>query len=340
MNTTHKTGNKTHSVVFTILLHILVVIFFLAGLRVYGQVNEPKIEFVLNPTYPHAYEFTSVTIRSFSFDTQSALFSWSINGKPASTGRGVKSASFTTGPLGSKTAVSVIIVPFEGMKIKKTIDVYASDLDILWTASSYTPPFYRGKSLPTRGSTVTFVASPFFESAQTGKETDFLFEWNVDGKEMRQQSGYGARVFSLNIGRNSNTEYRIQARVTNPATNATQTKSFSLPIYDPALLFYELHPLQGPLTGRAISDRRAIAPDSEIQVLAVPYYASQPPAALDFGWKVENTDIARGEKGERADVLTYHAEQGSRGQQIVSLSILNPFNILERIQESFRIYVE
>lgn len=302
------------------------------------QVSE-DIQLTLSPKYPGPNELVHISARSFSFNMDTTKIEWRVNNVVVKTGKGETEITVTTGAIGKPTTITVSANPPTTTSYKQTLTIWPSAVDILWHVNTYIPPTYRGKALPVRGSTVTLIAMPSL-AAKAGyyNPKTLYYEWRVNDTLFIPQSGRRKQLFTLPITLSSNIPQTISVTVRDEDKTVTQQKEVTINVREPELYFYELHPLQGPRTERAILNQFTIAPDSEVQLLAVPYYASQPPAALDFGWKVENIDIARGEG--RADVLTYHAEQGSRAQQIVSLTILNPFNILERIQESFRIYVE
>lgn len=293
----------------------------------------------LSPAYPGPREQVSISAQTHSFDVNMVSLSWHVNGKFVTSGKGITEITITTGPIGTPTNIKVTANPPTGTHYEKTLTIWPSDLEVLWHTDTYTPPGYRGKALPVRGSTITYTALP---SVATGAgyydPKALLYEWRIDNILQKNQSGRGKNMLSLPVTKSKNVPPEVSVRVYNENETVTQEKDVSLIVREPELLFYELHPLQGPLYRRTLEDTFRVGSGGETRILAEPYYASGKPSFLHYQWKIDTANIAS--DTVNSEILSYITEAGSKAQQRIALEITNPFNILEQIHKSFRIYVE
>lgn len=325
------------------------LIFIICGIFFYGnstlaQVDETNLStdilLSLSPVYPGPHEQVRVTAQTYSFDVNTIPLSWYVNGKLVKSSKGATVITITTGAIGTPTTIKVIANPPTLTRYEKTLTIWPSDFQVLWYTDTYTPVGYRGKALPVRGSIVTFSTLPLFvgKNGSYNPET-LLYEWRVDNILQKNKSGRGEKTFSLPITKSKNVPPRVSVRVYNEDKTITQEKHLLVAVREPELIFYELHPLRGPLYQQSFGNTYKIASGGETQILAEPYYTSGRPIDLNFIWKIENTALTP-TPTKHPEVLAYYTEAGSVADQNISLEIQNPFNILEQIRKSFRIHVE
>src|SRR3989304_7885141 len=114
----------------------------------------------ITPPNPAPYENTTITLKSYVYNLDSVMISWSLNSKTAASGVGKKSFSATAPAAGGDTSIVATISLPDGT-IESKITLKPSVMVLLWQANdSYVPPFYRGKALPTPDSEVKIVAIP------------------------------------------------------------------------------------------------------------------------------------------------------------------------------------
>lgn len=303
---------------------------------VYSSTN---ILLSFSPAYPGPREQVRVLAQTYSFDVNTVSLSWYVNGNLVKSGKGVTEITITTGAIGTPTTIKVTANPPTTTSYEKTLTIWPSNFDVIWYADTYTPVGYRGKALPIRGSVVTLTALPLF----MGKNGPYnpktlLYEWRIDNTLQKNKSGAGKNTLSLPITKSKNVPPQVSVRVYNEDKTITQEKRVEIIIHEPELLFYELHPLRGPLYQQVIGNTFQIASGGETRILAEPYYASGKPPFLRYQWKIDNTNIAS-DTGH-PEILSYLTEAGSKAQQRIALEVTNPFNILEQIRKSFLVHVE
>ena len=316
---------------------------FALCVSVYAQQDDPSLSkdilLTLSPAYPGPHEQVRVAAQTFSFDVNAVSLSWHVNGTLVKSGKGVTDIMVTTGSMGTPTSIMVTAAPPTATQYKNSLTIWPSSLDVLWYTDTYTPPGYQGKALPVRGSVITLVAMPSFVTKDGSyDQKTLLYEWRIDNILQKTASGKGKNTFLLAVTKNKNVPPQAVVRVYNENKTITQEKRVEIAIREPELLFYELHPLQGPLYQQAIGNTFQVASGGETRILAEPYYTSGESSFLRYQWNIDNTNISS--DSDHPEILSYSTESGSRAQQTIALEITNPFNILEQIRKSFRIHVE
>ncbi|MEK7173627.1 MAG: hypothetical protein AAB710_00935 [Patescibacteria group bacterium] len=324
----------------TILLVLCILPFSIP--QTHAQLDESRKDIQLNtsPKYPGPNEIVRVEAQSYSFDTRTTLFTWSVDDVEKGSGIGKTSVSITTKNIGVSTRVTVKASPASGIPYENSITITPSHMDVLWHSNSYTPAWYRGKALPARGSIVIITALPMFTYQGTGvKSSALVYDWWLDNKLLRSGSGIGKNSLSVNISSNGNIVHRVRVRAADPASGITQEKNINLVVQNPKLLFYELDPLRGPRADTAIGNLFTLPAGSETKFLSVPYYISGNPRSFQHTWNVGTANLpVSGDADPTA--LTYRAEQGAAGRQTISLILENPRQITEQVRGSFQIIVQ
>lgn len=327
-----------------LLLYLFVFFVFPAGcFIVQAQADQVSgdIQFELSPKYPGPNEQVRIQAVSHSFDKNTAPYTWYVNGKQVEKGTAKTEISITTGAVGTSLVVRVVATPPGIRTYDNSITIRPSTLDLIWDTNSYTPTEYRGKALPAQNSIVTAIAMPSFVTSSGKRQaSSLIYDWWVNNKLLKERSGRGKNTLHVRMASNSNTQHTIRVRVSDDKNEVTQQKQVAIQIHDPLLLFYELHPLNGPQYQSAIANSFRVAPGEQKSFLAIPYFASAPQNALTYAWRVNNEKIPPSADDKTPYILNYFTEEGSSAQQSVSLEITNPFYMLEFIKKSFRVYAE
>lgn len=143
-------------------IKFLIIGFFLLGMtsvpllsraEMQIEVQEGEIEVKTNPSNPQPYQNVTITLSSYATDLNKAIISWQGESGTLISGIGKTSYSFTAGGPNTTTIFSINIKPTGSMStITKRVVIAPSEIEIMWEAvDGYTPPFYKGKSLPISG---------------------------------------------------------------------------------------------------------------------------------------------------------------------------------------------
>jgi hypothetical protein len=170
-----------------------------------------------------------------------------------------------------------------------------SPIDILVDSDSYVPPFYRGRALPSAGTTIRLQAIPYFKSADGSSvpTSDIIFTWKQDDRVVGNVSGLGeASVILPAALLYGTTDIEVDAQSADNASFGTAT--VSVPSIVPPLTLYEDNPLLGITYYRAMSGDMAIA-DTEMTFAVVPYFAqaqSLNDPQFTYAWTVNGSSIS------------------------------------------------
>lgn len=298
-----------------------------------GLGNLAVIEISSQPKYPRPNQSVVVSLASFSTDLNRAQISWYVNGLLAESGSGLLSITTTAGGSGKTTTVSADITTAEGALVTKTLSFRPSELDLVWEAESYTPPFYRGKALYPLQGDVRIVALPHMldDSGSPIPAHTLIYTWKQDGTVLGSKSGYGRnalRVAGSVLGR----QIQVTATAETSDNTHTATKTIIIPTATPRVVFYETHPLLGTRFERALSGTVPLT-ENEMRISAVPYFFSGGVVdALRYSWRLGGNAIS-----ETGNEIIVRHENGAQGTTAVSVDVTHPADILQSADASFSI---
>lgn len=329
--------NKAYLVKFIISL-IGFVFFAAIQSGAYAQTaNDISISAI--PQFPKVNEVVSLQLSSLSTDLNRASISWTLNGEVRVSGIGKTNFQFTTGPLGSVSRITASITTIDGRQLTRSTAIRSTGVDILWEAFSYTPPFYKGRAVPSFNGLVTLIAIPELvnEGGSKTKSSEVVYQWKQGGISLGSASGYGRQKVVINTGLSPRRlqTITVEASTLNGALRAEG--AVSVPNKDPIVLFYKKHPLQGIGYEKALKDS-VFLNGEEIILRAEPYFFSLDDLLRDelrYTWNVNNSPISVEDNQKE---VTFRREiQG--GTSLVSLKIKNKnlFRVLQKASETLSI---
>lgn len=323
-----------------ILIYLSVVYFlFMAPFFIYAQIPGigDLISFKVYPENPKANQIVNVEIESFSVDLDRAeQISWTVNGELVARKAGIKQIQFETGELGSRSVVAVTIYGTEIGTISESITIAPTEVDLLWQAETYTPPFYKGKALPASSADITILAIPYFITTNGVKldSDDLIFTWEKDGKVLGNYSGRGRDNIKIK-GAKIYSGTRIKVEVSSVGNSLSGKKSVIIPSFFPRIVFYKNDPILGIRYEKAVWDTAELF-DEEVTITAHPYFFSsknRTNSDFEYKWKVNGSSVDGSPDDESSLVLRQVGD--GEGTASVSLSIQNLDKILQSAGESF-----
>jgi hypothetical protein len=172
--------------------HILIIsfIFLLSFIGITLGQTIPQQELVLDitliPTNPQPQQRTIAQITTISGNINRANISWFLNGEPLDAGIGKKQIEFITPPAGN-TAILSVEATLDGVSGTTSLTIIPGQVDIIWESpESYTPPFYKGKAIPSAMANIRVVAIP---SALAPRNVSY--QWERNGSVLQGNSGAG-----------------------------------------------------------------------------------------------------------------------------------------------------
>lgn len=247
------------------------------------------------PELPGPNTDVKIRLEAYGTDLTRADITWSVNGTVAKTGRGETLFETNSGNVGTSKKISVVILPVGGVPVRKTITIAPQEIDLVWEARTYTPPFYKGKALPTYQSDVVVEALPNFfnvNGSQRIPPSSLTYTWRKEGNVVQDSSGYGRNYIAFS-GSILLRPAEIMVEVKSD-TKESARALFTLPYYEPEVLVYEKSPLYGVLFNKSISDGIQKLDNQEVAYEVYPAYFStltKKNSLMSYEWAINNTQI-------------------------------------------------
>lgn len=247
----------------------------------------------ITPKNPRPFSGVAITLTSYSIDLDKATIEWRSGGKTVLSGTGKTKYSFTSGGPNTYTNFDITIIE-EGASspVIKNVSIGASDIDLLWEAvDSYTPPFYKGKALPSKGSRLKVVAFPNTSGLSQTNSKNIVYTWKSQYNVVKSASGAGKNKFTFTNSDIRNSE-KISVSASGPGGVYTAEGTLNINIVNPQIIFYKKSPLEGVLYQNRLEDGGYVSED-EVTFVAEPYFLSfnNEQGGFLYNWKINGVSI-------------------------------------------------
>lgn len=309
-----------------ITLVLLLSPFFLAAPFALSQMFlGASVNVVIDPPTPAPRSSVLITIESFSTDLNQASFVWYVNGVIKKQGPAEKTLTLITGGLGTTQIVDVDIDTKDIGPVSKRITIAPAEVDIIEQADSFTPPFYKGKTLTPPEGQVTLIALPSLVT-QGGRKlssSEIIFKWKRDNKVLGDQSGLGKNTLTLTAPYAPGETTIVTLEASAPGYNLSANQRYYLSPGTPEIVFYENNPLLGVTLNRALSTPYLLS-QSEVTFIAYPFtFDADVLSNTDTSllWNINYKNVETPKIGR--NILTLRRPEGVSGSSNVSLDIQN-----------------
>lgn len=300
---------------------------------------EEQISTEVSPKTPAPGEQVKISVESFSTDLDKANFNWTQDGSTIQKGKGIKSIFITAPNNGNSTTIRVSIEKEGGGTISETFTIAPAEVDIIWEARTYTPPYYKGKSLFTSEADVRLIAMPnFIRSGSLVDPSTLDYKWSINGSVIESLSGYGKRVVELK-GNLIQREVVIKVEVTANNSNLKAVGTTKLDDVQPEVILYENNPLLGVVFEKAVNGK-FVLDRPEIELQAIPYFFSTPQKEngfTNYSWRINGNLV---EEGVANSFVRFRNESGEEGQSTISVDVEHFENILQAAKTNLNLKFE
>ncbi len=292
-----------------------------------------QISFINSTSVPKPGQLITTKIENYSYDLNRLQISWYINDVLVKREIGATQHQFTVGELGKTTKVRVVILKPDGQTIEKTYSYRPAEVDLIYEAETFTPPFYEGKAYFSRQSSLKVVAMPQVLD-KGGKYVDsknLSYKWYLDGSVVQNQSGYGKNTFNY-TGALLSKGARIGVEISTIEDGAVANNSIFINPTEPKILIYEKSPDLGTLYNKIVGDSFSIN-KTEIEFEAVPYFFKKDSIlnkATVYSWKLNGQKI----NAPNQNSLVFRNENNQDGTASISIDVSNE-TILQKAREGF-----
>lgn len=280
-----------------------------------------------SPENPSPGQNTTIKLESYLTDLNRAKITWLVNGKIERSGTGMTSFSTAAGPSGSTVTVTAAITTAEGKQYQRTVSLQPADVDLIIEGQSYTPAFYKGKSLYLYQGDVGIIAIPNFINNKTRIDPKkLIYTWKSNDTVLGNVSGYGKDSIVI-YGNVISRPTAVSVTVTSEDGAISGYKTINLSPQMPKTLLYEDSPLLGTLFNKSLSGSFKLVGD-EVRIRAVPYYFSgefpHDSTSISYAWQM-NSDTAN----SRGNSIVLRKAPGLSGNSSVSVKTTSTSKILQ-----------
>lgn len=307
-----------------------------AAQELFPIINTLSIE--TEPRYPRPHETAILRAVGNDIELSRGVISWIANGEHIASGIGLKETSLKLDALGTAVTVEVIVVAPDGSRSAASAVIRPTEVDLVWSAGTYTPEFFDGRALPSAGSTMRAEAIARFRRANGSlfSTDDLEYTWYRNNRVLGSISGRGKNIVHIEAPALFGTDV-ISVTVASLDGAWSGSAAERVASREPILLLYLVHPLFGILTNAALP-AYATAGDREATFAAVPYYAdtSRKESNWAFRWTVNDNVIAASDDENRLIIRT----ENETGVARVNLLFSHIENWLQSAQGTWNITFE
>lgn len=279
------------------ILFLLVLLAFPAA-PIHAQIAAPgedgRIVISMTPENPLPSGFVHLSAASPMIDLAQSDITWYADKKIIAQGAGLAEADIAAGPLGSEVDVVVIAQSNDGSTASGEAFVRPTEINLIWESDSYTPPFYRGRALPSAGTKIRAQAIADFKlpNGTLVPESSITYTWRRNGSVIQTASGR-ERSFAVLPSPTLFGTDTIEVEAVSADGTLSGTASVNIPSVEPVLTLYEDNPLFGIMYSKALA-QAATVKDPEVTFAAIPYFAeanSPDDSQLTYNWQVNGQRV-------------------------------------------------
>jgi len=295
------------------------------------QIKEIKqqLDISISPETPKPNDNVTIMIETYGLDLNSTNIQWIINGKEKLRGDGQKKFIFNVGASG-ESRLTLNIFPKNQPQITRSFVFNPSNVDLLWQAETYTPPFYKGKALFSPESSVTMVAIPnFVNGSSRVSDSSVVYKWSIDREIMGDNSGYGKNYFKytadiIPLDKEIGVEAYPSGQETRKGVGSSvlsEKNSFAL--------FYEDNPTSGIMFNYSLMNQINLGNRNESKISVFPYNFSinNKSSGLEYTWYVNSEKIGIPSNTNTVTIKKNTQEKVDLASVFVDIS--NPTHIMQ-----------
>ena len=290
------------------------------------------------PRIPGPNEEVTVTLDSYSFNLNNYYIAWFENGVQRSADFGNREYSFTTGNSGEVVNITAVVEVGDQV-FRKELRFSPSEVDLLWEVTdAYTPPFYKGKALPLRQSTIRITAIPETRLIAPSDAPKLIYYWENNYQRDVSASGFGRQSYTIEANELNFIE-RISVTANDRRENSFAQNTIEIPtnVHEPKILFYEIDENNRLLTNRALNNQPLIS-QPEIRMSFHPLHMSTVEenfVDLFVEWNINN-EPQPPQSFERQSEL-YISSGGSAGNVPISVTLSGIDRVLQEHTENINL---
>lgn len=286
--------------------------------------TENAVRILATPETPKAGDTIHLKAESPLFDLAKSSLTWRIDGQVVAQGTGISETDYTVSSSATSIEVSLSVDDPAWGSASSVLTITPLELDIIFDAPTYVPPFYRGRALPSGGGNIRLQAIARFPGSRGPlSENTITYTWRRNNRILTSASGLGKSSITVEAPTPGDTDtFSVRASANDDTLSATA--SVTIPSSEPVLMLYEDQPLFGILFHSAIP--KEIPARGDITVAAIPYFATSQrldDPSLKYAWRIneQNATASSTKKNE----ITLRSDSGPVKLELELLHATNFF---------------
>ncbi len=319
---------------FSLLLLLLLALPLSNSLaQVGGSISDimgENVTIVLDPQYPNPGDQVTATIDDYALNGSGATITWFFDGLSAPSVSNSRTITFTAPPVETPLTIVARLTFRDGKKLEAKRILTPLYLDLIIEPQTYTPLFYNGRALPTKGSVVNINALLQNKRGPVNS-ADYSYSWTLNNKSVYGGARPGGNWAQITVPHGQNSVITIAVQDKN--NNTVARKLVAIPTSELDVQFYEINSLLG-LGQKAITSEFFMTGNSA-SIKAIPYYLDTRAINdnLFTKWSINNRTVTT----INSDPFEINLERGLTGSAVVSFKMRNLSELLQSDESSFQI---
>lgn len=316
-------------------LILIGIIFLCSPLLVSAQsfdTDFPAPYISLTPSRPQPVTEVAVSLTPTSDTLEQSPIQWYRNNVLFAEGVGLISATTTSPRVGEEVIVRAMID--SNPPRVASFSLQSGTVSLQWSASTYTPPFYKGRALPTRTSSITAEALPeLYRGTKKISAADLYFTWSVNGSVIQKASGKSRAQAQFVAPFEGILTIGVVVATKDGAVTAEAKETLS-PV-EVQMQLYRTHPLFGTLFQNPIPSEY-VTNETDLEFTAVPFFASTKRAqSLSFEWNINDAPASINKDFPHR----VHITSAGPGRALLSVTLSNALRTLEHLSREWTLYL-
>jgi hypothetical protein len=288
------------------------------------------ISIVLDPQLPNPGDQVTATIDDYALNGGGAIITWFFDGLSAPTVSGSRTITFTAPPVDTTMTIIARLEFREGKTLEAKRIVKPFYLDLIIEPQTYTPLFYQGRALPTKGSIVNINALLQNKNGPVNS-ADYSYSWTLNNKSVYGGTRIGGNWAQITVPHGQSSTITISVQDKSGTTVAR--KLVAIPTVDLELHAYPVGSLLG--LGQKSITGEFIMTGNSASIKAVPYYLDNRAVSNELftEWSINNRPVMN----SGSDPFEINLERGVTGSAQVGFRIRNLSELLQSDEIRFAV---
>lgn len=278
----------------------------------------------VSPEFPEAQE--EYTVKLNSYNVQRSSIAWLVDGVENISARNSSSLTLQAGNVDTTTRIIAKVTQTDGSVIEGNRTIAPNRVDLVVDADTVVPPFYKGRQLPSSGSTISATALVFTKDKLP--MSSYSYVWKINNVIQNGGPIRGKNTFSFTPSFEKEVLLSVDVLASNGRTIAREAQL--IPMVKPELFFYEKNPLRG-LSFTALADPYLFVGE-EATVRAEGYFMSRDLLGSNVlrEWKINGRSASGGEEPEEITIQ----KEGNSGSAKLGFHVRNLAQLLQGVQKT------